>query len=320
MKRIIEYSIFEASIPIGLTKAQKEFVDSYVIGDYKYDYNTGLINVNGSVNLGIDNTLNFNKKVPKLPGIKFGVVSGNFEAGFVGLTSLIGFPTHVGKDLYIANNHIKSLVGSPFYVGGNLHANNNNLTNLKGLSKEIFGKINISKNKITSLKGCPEKVKAFFCSDNDLTSLEGGPTIVDGTFNCSNNPIQTMKGSPNVITGHSFMNNIDLDSFDGIGQSYRGGITTDWIGVPADKMNPDYLIAIMKEIPERNSSQRVKSMMTSFIFNYLRGSQEIENYFKENPTEIYLLDGSPTIKAEILKKTGIKDLSRLGRNIKNRLI
>ena len=41
---------------------------------------------------------------------------------------------------------------------------------------------------------------------------------------------------------------------------------------------------------------------------------------KKDPTKIYVLDKHPDIKKEVLRKSGIPDLSRLGRNIKLGLI
>ena len=46
----------------------------------------------------------------------------------------------------------------------------------------------------------------------------------------------------------------------------------------------------------------------------------LDKYFTEHPTELYVLDGHPDLKAGVLKRTGIRDMSRLGRNLKNKLI
>ena len=46
----------------------------------------------------------------------------------------------------------------------------------------------------------------------------------------------------------------------------------------------------------------------------------LDKYFTEHPTELYVLDELPEIKKGVLKRTGIKDLSRLGRTIKTGLI
>jgi hypothetical protein len=41
---------------------------------------------------------------------------------------------------------------------------------------------------------------------------------------------------------------------------------------------------------------------------------------KKNPLDIHLLDDHPQIKAGVLKRTGIRDYSAIGRNLKDGLI
>ena len=43
----------------------------------------------------------------------------------------------------------------------------------------------------------------------------------------------------------------------------------------------------------------------------------IVGYFKSHPTETYKLDGIPRIKREVIDRAGIKDYSRIGRNIRS---
>jgi hypothetical protein len=38
----------------------------------------------------------------------------------------------------------------------------------------------------------------------------------------------------------------------------------------------------------------------------------LDAYFKKNPLDLYLLNPLPKMKAGVLKRTGIKDLSRIG--------
>ena len=55
---------------------------------------------------------------------------------------------------------------------------------------------------ITSLLGSPRTVgRDFYCSGENLTSLEHGPEIVKGSVNCTNNSISSLKGSPKEIGG-----------------------------------------------------------------------------------------------------------------------
>lgn len=46
----------------------------------------------------------------------------------------------------------------------------------------------------------------------------------------------------------------------------------------------------------------------------------LDEYFKENPLDLYLLDDLPIIKEGVLRRTGIKDMSRLGKLSKSGLI
>jgi len=47
---------------------------------------------------------------------------------------------------------------------------------------------------------------------------------------------------------------------------------------------------------------------------------EMCSYFKSKPLELHILDGDPELKKKVLEKTGMKDLSNLGRSIKKGLI
>ena len=47
---------------------------------------------------------------------------------------------------------------------------------------------------------------------------------------------------------------------------------------------------------------------------------EMISYYSKNPQELNTLDEFPEFKEKVIKATGIKDISRLGRNIKNGLI
>jgi hypothetical protein len=38
----------------------------------------------------------------------------------------------------------------------------------------------------------------------------------------------------------------------------------------------------------------------------------LDDYFKKNPLELYILDSVPQMKADIIRRTGIKDLSNVG--------
>jgi hypothetical protein len=69
------------------------------------------------------------------------------------------------------------------------------------------------------------------------------------------------------------------------------------------------------------------AILTDFFRSYLLGSgtsREIEeildDYMKKNPLDLHLLDDHPEYKAGVLRRTGIKDYSSIGRKLKQGLI
>jgi len=57
---------------------------------------------------------------------------------------------------------------------------------------EVTGTFYCSYNQLTSLEGAPQTVGGHFsCIHNQLTSLEGAPQTVGGDFYCSKNPLLT---------------------------------------------------------------------------------------------------------------------------------
>lgn len=48
--------------------------------------------------------------------------------------------------------------------------------------------------------------------------------------------------------------------------------------------------------------------------------EDIDNYFKENPLDLYKINDMPSFKAGVLERTGIRDLGKIGKNLKNGLI
>ena len=64
------------------------------------------------------------------------------------------------------------------------------------------GNLDCSDRNLTSLFGCPSIVTGNFdCSWNQLTSLEGAPKEVRGCFDCSNNKLTSLEGAPKKVDG-----------------------------------------------------------------------------------------------------------------------
>ena len=66
---------------------------------------------------------------------------------------------------------------------------------LKFKFRHVAGGFYCSGNELTSLEGCPKEVGgSFYCNSNQLTSLEGAPKEVGGDFECVENPGPYGKG------------------------------------------------------------------------------------------------------------------------------
>ena len=76
---------------------------------------------------------------------------------------------------------------------GNLNLQNLHLTKLPEILKDITvdGDFYCGNNNLTSLENCPKIVNGnFYCSWNKLTSLEGAPQKVDRHFICHSNDVK----------------------------------------------------------------------------------------------------------------------------------
>jgi hypothetical protein len=56
----------------------------------------------------------------------------------------------------------------------------------------------------------------FYCSWEDLTTLEGSPKHVGGWFDCSDNKLKTLKHSPSIISGLFYCIDNPLESLEGL--------------------------------------------------------------------------------------------------------
>ena len=173
--------------------------------------------------------------------VNFGKITGYFDCSYLGLKSLKGAPTEVGRYFSCSDNKLTSLEGAPQEVGGSFYCFENHLTSLEGAPQEISGdfycyhshltslkgapieigeEFNCSFNQLTSLEGAPQKVgRDFSCSHNQLTSLEGAPTEVGRIFNCSWNQLTSLEGAPKEVRGSFYCSNNRLTSLKGAPQT-----------------------------------------------------------------------------------------------------
>jgi len=94
----------------------------------------GTINVNGDV----DAVQGFPEYGGQIP-VKFGKVTGHFNAAFTSLKTLMNCPGEVGGDLNVSKNSLSDFQGAPRVVGGKLIATGMHakLTSLDGLPSSI---------------------------------------------------------------------------------------------------------------------------------------------------------------------------------------
>jgi len=110
-----------------------------------------------------------------------------------------------------------------------------NEINIKGkaLSKPLWngedyldrgGDINLDRLELKELPCVfPEKWnKNFYCSSNNLTSLEGVPKEIGGSFYCGINNLTTLKGSPEKVDGGFWCNHNHLTSLEGAPKEVSG--------------------------------------------------------------------------------------------------
>ena len=135
----------------------------------------------------------------------------------------------------------------------------------------------------------PDSSGNYLYSEHDLTTLEGAPESVGGDFYCDSNMLTTLKGAPEKIVG-----NFSCDEF--IIDRGKWGIEG-WL-----------------EVLEKGTD-KAKSLILTLLSDDL-----LDKFILDDPMRLHLLDGHPDLKAGVLKRTGVKDLSRLGRTIKTGLL
>jgi hypothetical protein len=127
-------------------------------------------------------------------------------------------------------------------VKGDFACSRQGLTDFKGVR---FGEVSedfyCSYNQLTSLEGAPQKVGGvFYCDRNNLTSLEGAPHEVGGSFYCNDNQLTTLEGAPREVGGYFRCSYNQLTSLKGAPQKVGGGFDceknqlTSLVGAPQE--------------------------------------------------------------------------------------
>ena len=109
-------------------------------------------------------------------------------------------------------------------VTGNFDCSWQSLDSFKGVRfGHVSGYFYCSRNNLTSLEGAPQSVDgSFSCYYNNLTSLEGAPQSVGVDFSCSRNKLTSLKGAPQSVGWHFSCSSNNLTSLEGAPQSVGG--------------------------------------------------------------------------------------------------
>ncbi len=119
-------------------------------------------------------------------------------------------------------------------VDGDVDLFGKNLNKLPLKFREVTGNFSCSENKLTTLEGGPQSVGCHFsCRGNQLTTLEGAPKLVGGSFYCYENNLHTLEGAPHSVGGVFDCSLNRLTTLEGAPQSiigdficYRNQLTT----------------------------------------------------------------------------------------------
>ena len=96
---------------------------------------------------------------------------------------------------HIDQNNYEEYIGKTVKVTGNVRLGDLGLTKIPINFTEVGGDFYCSDNNLTSLEGAPEKVVigSFYCFKNKLSSLEGAPKEVGRDFDCSFNRLTSLE-------------------------------------------------------------------------------------------------------------------------------
>ena len=170
------------------------------------------------------------------------------------------------------------------------------LTKLPLKFRNVSGNFNCSDNQLTTLEGGPESVGGYFyCHNNQLTTLEGGPESVGGDFSCNSNQLFSLEGGPESVGGNFYCNSNQLTTLEGGPKRVGGyfncsynqltnfhGFPEDWDGEINFSKNPCH--EILNLFPEEKRCQSIDFLNEFEVIRgnkiYLDGLEEVYHQLK----------------------------------------
>jgi len=108
-------------------------------------------------------------------------------------------------------------------VDGDVDLSRKKLTRIPFKFRNVSGGFYCTNNQLTSLDGAPNTVGSYFaCYNNQLVSLEGAPNTVGGGFDCTDNQLTTLEGAPNTVGGDFCCTYNQLTTLDGAPNTVGG--------------------------------------------------------------------------------------------------
>jgi hypothetical protein len=194
----------------------------------KEEFINHLIKTNENAEIIVDMRIHFNGNwIEYLDGIL------NPEKNEIKLLTIDGLSSLGGNQVEVWTDAPCLLVNTKGYVGNGRFSEDYDISG-KGFTRfentiprKIDGNFYCNENELTTLQGGPTFVKGHFdVSNNRLSSLENGPTTVNGNYNCSNNWLRTLKGAPEHInqnfdcSNNKFLTTLKDSPIDQVGGSF----------------------------------------------------------------------------------------------------
>jgi len=186
-----------------------------------------------------------------------------------------------------------------------------------GLNKDVIGTFKFGK-----VKGEFELQGSHF----DLDTLENfAPDYVGKNVMMFSTDLKDMKGFPSIVKGRIWISGTP-GSLEGIPMEAEELSTDYFIARPWNIKNALIILdrgsvdvedtrAGVEAIKRHWDDNPDRSKKASQLASTVLSDDIIDEYFKNNPLKLYILDPYPEIKAGVLKRTGMKDLSGVGKGL-----
>jgi hypothetical protein len=126
---------------LNIKRIEEVFLEYYLVGaNYTITPNTGVINVNGALQLRKSTPLGY------LPPVVIDKVTGYFDISGLKLNSLKYSPRRVMGSFDCYSNNLTDLEGGPLFVGGNFYCTVNPLDSFLGHPEYIKGILHFTFN------------------------------------------------------------------------------------------------------------------------------------------------------------------------------